>query len=212
MEPQPGIEWFEENGSPAVIKAVAHPIRIAVMSEAARRPVSAKEMAAELEEPLPKISYHVRVLADAGLLEPVRRTRRRGAIETHYRAVTTVEISNRTLSRISPELHAAFYEALVNGLANDLSASIRSGGAENDDYLYGRLHFKVGAEGRDRMYALVGEFYDELSRLEREYDREGPPEDEPVQHVSVALAVFEGRIHNPSTATLSVGARSAEAG
>lgn len=209
MEPQPGIEWFEQNGSAAVIKAVAHPIRIAVMSEAARRPVSAKEMAAELEEPLPKISYHVRVLADAGLLKPVRRTRRRGAIETHYRAVTTVEISNQTLSRISPELHAAFYEAMVHGLANDLSAAIRSGGAENDDYLYGRLHFKVGEEGRERMYALVREFYDELARLEREYDEAGPPDDEPVQHLSVAVALFEGRIHNPSTATLSIGAESA---
>ncbi len=206
MEPQPGIEWFEQNGSAAVIKAVAHPIRIAVMSQAARQPVSAKEMAAELEEPLPKISYHVRVLADAGLLKAVRRTRRRGAIETHYRAVTTVEISNRTLSRISPELHAAFYEAMVNGLASDLGASIRAGGAGSDDYLYGRLHFKVGAEGRDRMYALVREFYDELARLEREYDEAGPPEDEPVQQLSVALALFEGRIHNPSTATLSVGA------
>jgi DNA-binding transcriptional ArsR family regulator len=206
MEPENGIEWFEKHADEAVIKALAHPIRLAICVEAARRPVSAKDMAADMAEPLPKVSYHVRVLADAGLLKPVRRTRRRGAIETHYRAVATIEISNETLERLGPDLRAALAEAMLLGFAQDLSAAVRSGAHEEDDHVLGRHHFRVDAEGRRRVHGLVRDFYDELAALEAEYDRNPPPPGTEIHDVSVAVAFFKGRYYQPTTGALDEAA------
>jgi DNA-binding transcriptional ArsR family regulator len=203
MEPQHGIEWFEEHADATVMKALAHPIRLAIMAEAARRPVSAKEMGDVLGEPLPKISYHVRCLADAKLLKAVRRTRRRGAIETHYRAVATVEISNSTFDRLSPELRSAFAEAMLIGLSHDLTAAVRAGAHEEHDHLFGRLNFRVDAAGRKRVYDLVREFYERMAELEHEINAT-EPEGEAVE-ISVALAFYKGRIHNPAPNSVAFG-------
>src|SRR5687767_10789772 len=95
------------------MRALAHPIRIAIFMESVHRPLSAKEAAEMLEQPLPKVSYHVRALADAGLLKPVRRTRRRGAIETHYRAAAKLEVSDDVWDELPDPVRESLLEAIV---------------------------------------------------------------------------------------------------
>ena len=68
-------------------KALAHPLRAQILERLERRTASPSELADELAAPLGNVSYHVRILAEAGLIELVRTTRRRGATEHHYRAV-----------------------------------------------------------------------------------------------------------------------------
>jgi DNA-binding transcriptional ArsR family regulator len=206
METQHGIEWFDDHADEGKIKALAHPIRLAIMADAALRPVSAKDMSDTLGEPLPKISYHVRCLADAGLLQPVRRTKRRGAIETHYRAVATVEISNQTFDRMSPELRSAFAEAMLLGLAQDLTAAIRAGAHQEHDHLFGRLNFTVDSDGRRRIYELISDFYEQLAALEREYGTSPSPPDEDAHDISVALAFYKGRAYAAPVHAVAVGA------
>ena len=50
-------------------------------------------LARELDLPLGRVSYHIRLLADLGAIELVRTEPRRGALEHFYRAVTTVWFS-----------------------------------------------------------------------------------------------------------------------
>ena len=78
-----------------------HPLRMRAYVEAVKGPVSAKELADRLGVPLQRMSYHVRLLAEAGLLEVVRKTPRRGAIETHYRAIATLEVDDEALTRLA---------------------------------------------------------------------------------------------------------------
>lgn len=47
---------------------------------------SPKELATQLGEKLGNVSYHVRILVRLGLIELVRETPRRGAVEHHYRS------------------------------------------------------------------------------------------------------------------------------
>jgi DNA-binding transcriptional ArsR family regulator len=54
--------------------------------ELARSPLSAVEMAESLDEPRQRVGYHVRVLAEAGLLEGVDVARRGAMVEKRYRA------------------------------------------------------------------------------------------------------------------------------
>jgi DNA-binding transcriptional ArsR family regulator len=79
-------------------KALAHPLRIEILSEAAKGPLSPKEfndlklshVAAADATPwsVSGISYHFRRLQELDCLEVVRETPRRGAVEHHYITTT----------------------------------------------------------------------------------------------------------------------------
>lgn len=65
---------------------LSHPLRRQVLThisekEAAQSP---SNMAGELGQPLGNVSYHVRQLADTGLLKITKRMTRRGAVEHFY--------------------------------------------------------------------------------------------------------------------------------
>lgn len=67
-------------------RALAHPLRRQLFEEFRARDASPVELAKQLDLPLGVVSYHVRVLAQAGLLELHSRTYVRGAVQHHYRA------------------------------------------------------------------------------------------------------------------------------
>lgn len=52
----------------------------------ARTPITAVELAERLDEPRQRVGYHVRVLAEAGLLEDVETSRRGAMVERRWRA------------------------------------------------------------------------------------------------------------------------------
>ena len=111
------------------LKALMHPLRMRAYVEAVKGPVSAKELSERLDVPLQRMSYHVRLLAEAGLLSVVRKTPRRGAIETHYRAVATLEVDDDAL-RSSPELLQVWTQVILRLMAEDVEYAIEQGGAE----------------------------------------------------------------------------------
>ncbi len=71
---------------PELLGALAHPIRLAIM-RAAVDEFSPKQMAETFGDvSLQLVSYHVRILRDAGLLTLSGTEPRRGALEHFYRA------------------------------------------------------------------------------------------------------------------------------
>jgi DNA-binding transcriptional ArsR family regulator len=77
----------KDPGAAEIAKALSHPLRIAILRTARdRRKVSPSEYARETGEPLGNVSYHVTMLAQAGVLKVVDTAKRRGALE-HYYAV-----------------------------------------------------------------------------------------------------------------------------
>ena len=89
---------------------MAHPMRARILAALDGRELSPVELARDLGATLGVISYHVRVLADAGVVELARTTARRGAIQHHYRlresgAVTgSVSLSTERADRLAGEL------------------------------------------------------------------------------------------------------------
>jgi DNA-binding transcriptional ArsR family regulator len=149
------------------LRALMHPLRVRAYIEAVKGPVSAKELAGRLDVPLQRMSYHVRQLADAGLLRVVSRTPRRGAVETHYRAVATLEIDDDALMA-SPELLKVWVQMLFRVLAEDAEHAITQGAPEGSDFLMARAHFVVDEAGSERLRQETLDFYDRLARLEEE--------------------------------------------
>jgi len=71
------------------LSALAHPVRLEILTMAESRPLSASEAAVALGEPLGTVAYHVRVLHTAGLIELVAEERRRGSVESFYRTASS---------------------------------------------------------------------------------------------------------------------------
>lgn len=74
----------------AVLNALGHPIRRAILRRLennANGGVSPSQLAKDLEGhlPLANISYHVRILAQTGVLKLVKTKPRRGAVEHYYK-------------------------------------------------------------------------------------------------------------------------------
>jgi DNA-binding transcriptional ArsR family regulator len=82
-------------------RAMAHPMRARILAALDGRELSPVEMARELDASLGVVSYHVRVLADAEVVELARTTARRGAIQHHYRLADGGAVSGSVA--LSPE-------------------------------------------------------------------------------------------------------------
>jgi DNA-binding transcriptional ArsR family regulator len=101
-----------------VHRALAHPLRVRILELATERDeVSPVDLAEEMQESLGVVSYHVRALAAAGLLELSGRSFRRGAVKHHYRAVpqlgvtVRVAVSARRAKELTQQIQAAIMEA-----------------------------------------------------------------------------------------------------
>jgi DNA-binding transcriptional ArsR family regulator len=82
-----------------VAKALAHPLRARILAILEQRVATPKELAAELDTSLEALSYHVRMLAQLGLIRLVEERQKRGAIEHHYRAAPRVAVSDAAWAR-----------------------------------------------------------------------------------------------------------------
>src|SRR3954451_18460389 len=71
------------------LSALAHPIRLEVLTLAESERISASDGAVALGEPLGTVAYHFRVLHTAGLIELVAEERRRGSVESFYQTTSS---------------------------------------------------------------------------------------------------------------------------
>ena len=69
----------------STLRAVAHPLRLRILSLLTGASLSAAEIARELDVTHANASYHLRVLADAGLVEEAGEEKIRGGVAKRYR-------------------------------------------------------------------------------------------------------------------------------
>lgn len=67
-----------------VQRALAHPLRARLVALLERAPASPSQLAAQVDAPVGVVSYHVRVLAGAGVVELVATAPKRGALQHFY--------------------------------------------------------------------------------------------------------------------------------
>ncbi len=110
-----------------LVQVVAHPLRIQALSILFERPASPKELAAELGSPVGNVSYHVRELEDAGLIELVEEKRRRGAIEHFYRAINRPSLDDEEFESLSLEDRERISAWVIRLLIADASQAMSAG-------------------------------------------------------------------------------------
>ena len=99
-------------GEKATLRAMAHPIRLRIMSLLTGAPMNAAEVARELGLTHANASYHLRNLLAGGLIVPAGEERIRGGVSKRYRYDTDRERG----AKPSGDESRALYHAMANEL------------------------------------------------------------------------------------------------
>lgn len=183
---------------PEKLKVLAHPIRMKILKQAQLGEISAKEASRDLGEPIGKVSYHVRVLADAGMLELTRQTPRRGAIESHYRATIAMDLDESTWTAVGDEGRRLMLAAAAREWSADLLGAVEAGGFELEEALLANAHFCADEEGLAELREAMDAHYVRLLEIEAGIAaRRAANPDAEVTEVNVGVAFYEGR-HSPA--------------
>ena len=129
-----------------------------------QRVASPSELAGELEEPIGNVSYHMRTLAELGMVELVRTEPRRGAVEHYYRAVERPHLPARDWATLPPSVRRAFSETTGRAVLDDFTAATRSGGFERDGARLNHLELQLDQRGWDELGKLLD---DAAQRIEK---------------------------------------------
>jgi DNA-binding transcriptional ArsR family regulator len=105
---------------PRIVRALGHPLRAQILLELDQGIASPSVLAAKLDEPLGTVSYHVRILADLGLLRLVKTTPRRGAVEHHYSAEPRRKLDDQAWR----EIPSSAKRALAGGAAGKVASAL----------------------------------------------------------------------------------------
>jgi DNA-binding transcriptional ArsR family regulator len=151
---------------PRIAKALSHPMRARILMILNERVASPNEIADEIDERLPNVSYHVRALLDLGCIELVDTAQRRGAIEHYYRAVVRPFFSDRDWKRVPRSGRQAISDSIIKILWEDVSESMSAGTFESrPDRHLAHSRLDLDDEGWEEMTTLLNDVRAEVERI-----------------------------------------------
>jgi DNA-binding transcriptional ArsR family regulator len=142
---------------PSQVKALGHPLRNTILGLLHERAATVSELAVALERSKSTVAHHVKVLAEAGLVQVVR-TRRVRAIEERF--------YGRTARMFHVSIERSGDGGDLPGGFNDFQvAAAESSGAYRDGKLWGFIRHARISE------AQASEFWERMAELVAEFER-----------------------------------------
>jgi DNA-binding transcriptional ArsR family regulator len=177
---------------PRLAKALAHPLRVRILSILEQRSATPKELGLELGVPLGNVSYHVRALRDHGFLELERTRVVRGALEHRYRLTTRPRISAETWTELPAVVREAFDAAAVGQVFEDVSGALGSDGFADPASHIARYAFDLDDEGFAEASRVVTEALERFAEIEaRAKERLGEERGRPALAVAMLFETAE---------------------
>jgi DNA-binding transcriptional ArsR family regulator len=171
-------------------RAMGHPRRVAILECLnANGPMTPSELAEWLDADLSNLSYHVRVLAKAGVAEEAgQEPGMRGRPKTIYRATARAMFSDSAWSSLSPAAKAGISATMFQVLSNRVSDALLGGTFDSrDDRHLSVSTIAVDEEGWHEVTALLAAVFRRVAEVQRESrDRGGR-----LTSMSVGLLGFE---------------------
>jgi DNA-binding transcriptional ArsR family regulator len=143
--------------SPQLAAAMSHPTRVLAMTILNERTASPREIAAEIDEPLNNVTYHVNQLRDLGCIELVRTDAARGGrvLERFYRAAQRIYFDEESWDVLSERERLGVTGVAMKIVAKDLALSMASGAFSSGDGAHvSRSVPQVDAEGWQELIEL----------------------------------------------------------
>ncbi len=183
-------------GDPRLVKALAHPLRVQILGVLEERVASPSDLAEELGAPLGNVSYHVRTLAELGLLKLVRRRTRRGAVEHYYQARGRATVSDEAWSQVPSVVR----RSMVGVALEQAVSAAADGGFESDDTSVTRHSLTLDEEGVREACDALAKLHEQLAAIqERSAERlDGSAGD---RQVGLVTMLFEAGARTGAPAT-----------
>lgn len=106
--------------------AMSHPLRARVLTMLNERVASPKEIADQLDEPIPNVSHHAKRLVQLGCAELVDKRQVRGAIEHFYRATEQTFVDAEQWNELDPLVAENFVCAIMQAGLDDFVSSVKA--------------------------------------------------------------------------------------
>lgn len=108
-------------------KALAHPLRVSILTSLQRGISSPNQLAQELGEPLGNVSYHVKTLLEYNCVELVKTEPRRGAVEHFYRATERAFFSDAEWAKIPASARKGISGVILESIGQDATEAMIAG-------------------------------------------------------------------------------------
>ena len=172
------------SSAPPLERALSHPLRVRILAILEERTSSAVEIARTLGAEIGVVSYHIRTLHQLGLLELVRETPRRGAIQRYYRARPRPETAG-------PDWAGADVGAALRQIDDVARAANAVGGFDRRGARFERTVLKVDAQGLQRLSESLARALEDVKEIERESARRQAERDgEEPETVGLVMMMF----------------------
>jgi DNA-binding transcriptional ArsR family regulator len=162
------VTLYQQLQNPALVQALAHPLRVRMLSILQEREASPKELAAEFEIPLANVAYHIQVLRKLKLIKLVKKTPRRGAVEHHYRADHGAHIDNESWSATPDVIKQSMVGAALNEVGRDVTDAAATGGFEHSDAYLTRSKFVLDQPAWEELGEMLQAVLDRGDDLQKE--------------------------------------------
>jgi DNA-binding transcriptional ArsR family regulator len=110
-----------------LVKALAHPLRVEILTILNERMASPNELSKELEEGLSQVSYHVKVLKDFECIEMVKTEPRRGAVEHYYRATARAFLTDSDWQSLPESVKPGVSASSIQMIIDDVVGALTGG-------------------------------------------------------------------------------------
>ena len=150
-------------------KALAHPLRVRILTSLHKGISSPNQLAQELGEPLGNVSYHVKTLLEFDCVELVKTEPRRGAVEHFYRATERAFFSDSDWEKIPASARKGISGAVLEMIGQDSTEALVAGtiDARKDSHV-SRTPLVLDEEGWTELNKLLGETLDRALKIQDE--------------------------------------------
>lgn len=114
-----------------IAKALAHPLRVRILTSLHKGISSPNQLSQELGEPLGNVSYHVKTLLEYDCVELVKTEPRRGAVEHFYRATERAFFSDADWEKIPPSARNGIHGVILEAIGTDATEALTAGTIES---------------------------------------------------------------------------------
>lgn len=150
-------------------KALAHPLRVKILTSLQRGVSSPNQLSQELDEPLGNVSYHVKTLLEYDCVELVKTEPRRGAVEHFYRATERAFFSTSDWEKIPASARKGISGSILETIGQDATEALMSGtiDARTDTHV-SRTPLVLDEKGWADVAALLAETLDKAIAIQGE--------------------------------------------
>lgn len=173
-------------------KALAHPLRVRILSSLHKGISSPNQLAQELGEPLGNVSYHVKTLLEYDCVELVKTEPRRGAVEHFYRATERAFFSDSDWAKIPASARKGISGVVLQSIGQDATEAMVAGTFDSrDDRHVSRTPLLVDEQGWKDISTLLNETLERALEIqEQSASRLADSKDKAI-NAKVAILHFE---------------------